>query len=181
MTCVVGYVDKNSKVYLGADSAGVAGLEIRIRKDPKVFTVGNYIFGFSGSFRMGQILRYKMNIPECPDWDVEKFMATTFIDCIRKEFETSWADGKKNHGGQFLVGYQGRLWKIQGDYQVGWSDLPYDAIGCGEPYALGALYNLHCLDPKDQTFGPEKKIEMALSAAENFSGGVRAPFNFVSL
>ncbi len=130
---------------------------------------------------MGQVLRYKLNLPECEDWDVEKFMATTFVDTLRVEFERSWADGKKNSGGRFLVGYQGRLWEVSSDYQVGWSYKNYASIGCGEPFALGAMYNLQKVDPNDQMYKPEVKVQMALEAAENFSGGVRAPFNIVSI
>ena len=36
MTCIVGYLDKKTKkVTIGGDSAGVAGLDITIRKDEK--------------------------------------------------------------------------------------------------------------------------------------------------
>lgn len=36
MTCIVGLKHENS-VWIGGDSAGVAGLSVTIRKDPKVF------------------------------------------------------------------------------------------------------------------------------------------------
>jgi hypothetical protein len=36
MTCIVGLVDKGD-VYIGGDSAGVAGLSLSIRADEKVF------------------------------------------------------------------------------------------------------------------------------------------------
>lgn len=46
MTCIVGYFDKKTKkVTIGGDSAGVSGLHITIRKDPKVFRVGEFIIG----------------------------------------------------------------------------------------------------------------------------------------
>jgi len=62
MTCIVGLVE-NGKVYIGGDSAGVAGLDITTRKDEKVFQKENMIFGFTSSFRMGQILRYSFKNP----------------------------------------------------------------------------------------------------------------------
>ena len=56
MTCIVGYLDKET-VYLGGDSAGTDGnYSQHIRKDKKVFQNGPFIFGFTSSFRMGQIL-----------------------------------------------------------------------------------------------------------------------------
>jgi ATP-dependent protease HslVU (ClpYQ) peptidase subunit len=59
MTCVIGYVDKKTKdIFIGADSSAALGDEIFKRSDEKVFVSGPMIFGFAGSFRMGQILRY---------------------------------------------------------------------------------------------------------------------------
>ena len=62
MTCIVGVVD-NGKVYMGGDSAGVGGLCIETRKQPKVFRNGDFLIGYTDSFRMGQLLQYKMSPP----------------------------------------------------------------------------------------------------------------------
>ena len=65
MTCIVGYLDKKTKkVTIGGDSAGVAGLDITIRKDEKVFKVDNFIIGCTSSFRMIQLLRFSFKPPE---------------------------------------------------------------------------------------------------------------------
>jgi ATP-dependent protease HslVU (ClpYQ) peptidase subunit len=76
-------------------------------------------------------------------------------------------------GGVFLVGYAGRLFKIEGDYQVAETSDGYFACGCGESYALGALYATKKLKPRD-------RIRIALQAAESHSSGVRAPFHIES-
>jgi hypothetical protein len=55
MTCIVGIVE-NGKVYMGGDAAGVNGYSVRVRKDPKLFKVGEFLFGYTSSFRMGQLL-----------------------------------------------------------------------------------------------------------------------------
>ena len=47
MTCIIGLVE-NSKVYIGGDSAGVAGYGLSVRADEKVFKKGDFIFGFWG-------------------------------------------------------------------------------------------------------------------------------------
>lgn len=51
MTCIVGLAH-GGKVYLGADSAGLAGDELTPRRDPKVFRVGEFVFGY-GSLARG--------------------------------------------------------------------------------------------------------------------------------
>ncbi len=175
MTCIVGIVHKN-KVYIGGDSAGVAGLDVIIRADSKVFTNKDFVFGFTSSFRMGQLLRYSFVPPAHKEHqDVYEYMVTKFVNQVRKCFHAG-GYGKKNNevesGGTFLVGYSGRLFSIQNDYQVAESSLPYDAVGCGQSYALGSLFATKLKEPK-------ARIRLALSAAEQFSGGVRGPFRIV--
>lgn len=86
MTVIVGLVNKGD-VYIGGDSAGVAGLDITIRADEKVFTNGPFLMGFTTSFRMGQLLRYKFDPPkQTVNTDDMKYMVTDFIDATRKCF-----------------------------------------------------------------------------------------------
>ena len=108
MTCIVGIVDKD-EVIIGGDSAGVAGLNITIRKDTKVFKNGPFIMGFTSSFRMGQLLmssKFKPSKQKARQSDYD-YMITDFIDCIRKLFKTSGyltIHNNEEAGGTFLVG-----------------------------------------------------------------------------
>ena len=176
MTCIVGLVD-GGKVYIGGDSAGVAGLDIYGRADQKVFKVGDFIMGFTTSFRMGQLLRYSFIPPKRhTENNIYKFMVTDFIDAVRKCLKDGGFAKKENdveRGGVFLVGYAGRLFKVEGDYQVGETILQFDSCGCGESFALGSLYTTKT--QKD----PIKRINVALEAAQEFSAGVREPFNII--
>lgn len=82
MTCIVGWVEEG-QVWIGGDSAGVAKLDLRVRKDEKVFVSGEYVMGFTSSFRMGQLLRYTLKGAVCPaKQDRHAFMSTVFIDRI---------------------------------------------------------------------------------------------------
>ena len=51
MTCIVGLVE-NGVVYIGGDSSGVGGWNLMLRKDRKVFRVGEALLGFTSSFRL---------------------------------------------------------------------------------------------------------------------------------
>lgn len=178
MTCIVGLVH-NKNVYIGGDSAGVAGLQLALRADKKVFHNGPFLIGFSSSFRMGQLLRHAFDPPKRhPEVDIEKYMSTTFIDAVRRCFKDGGylkKDNEEEKGGFFLVGFEGRLFNIQSDYQVGESLHGYDACGCGEDVALGSLETT-----KHLKMQPGERLLTALKAAEVHSAGVRAPFNFVS-
>ena len=174
MTCIVGFIDKeNNKVIVGADSAGASGLDITVRKDEKVFKNGDFIIGCTSSFRMIQLLRFSFKPPRIYDKEIYEYMCTDFINSVRECFEKGGYLQKFEHGdekgGIFLVAYKNRLFKIESDFQVGEALQGYDACGCGETYALGSIYSTSKTDP-------EKIVIDALKCAENFSGGVRAPF-----
>src|SRR5262245_34038271 len=107
MTCIVGFVEGRS-VWIGGDSAGVGGYDLTVRADEKVCRNGPMLFWFTSSFRMGQLLRYGLTVPErFPSMDVDKFMVTTFVDAVRECLKGhGWAEkrNEQERGGCFLVG-----------------------------------------------------------------------------
>lgn len=174
MTCIVGLCQDNH-VYVGGDSAGVANWSITVRADTKVFKNGLFILGFTDSFRMGQLLRYSLISPPITG-DIYAYMVTVWIDAVRKCLKDGGYAQKKDEcesGGQFLVGIHGKLFKIDSDYQVGESTIPYTAIGCGADLALGAMAVTAHLPPIE-------RLTKALQTAEQHSAGVRGPFSFVT-
>lgn len=183
MTCIAAIV-KNNKVYMGGDSAGTTGGLLVIRKDPKVFKVDEFLIGFTDSFRMGQLLRYKFDPPTLHnDVDLYRYMCTGFIDSLRCCLkENGFAETKNGIelGGCFLVGVKGRLFNIQSDYQVGESLSGYDSIGCGSEYALGALNTMEQLNTIKSLISPEEMISIALNTAAKFSPYVSEPFIILS-
>lgn len=176
MTCIVGLVDKG-RVWLGGDSAGVSGLDLMVRSDPKVFRNGAFLFGFTSSFRMGNLLQHSLTPPRHhPDDDVFKFMVTDFVNAVRACLGTGGFARKDNNvewGGTFLVGFAGRLFTIYDDFQVGENLTGFGACGCGESFALGALYASNGKDPRG-------RVKLALEAAAEFSAGVRGPFTILN-
>lgn len=175
MTCIVG-IKGPKGVIIGGDSAGSAGHFTHSRKDPKVFKTGEFLMGFTSSFRMGQLLNCSLSVSEqTSKQDDYNFMVTTFIDAVRDclkdgGYATTKNDGEK--GGCFLVGYKGELYQIDNDYQVGICADDYTAVGCGDELALGALYILNGLNNGLQ----HEDVTKALEAAAKFSGYVSAPF-----
>jgi ATP-dependent protease HslVU (ClpYQ) peptidase subunit len=173
MTCIVGFA-QHGRVYIGGDSAGVAGYQIQIRADEKVFHNGPFLMGFTTSFRMGQLLRYDFKPPEHPEgMDDMKFMVSVFIPevkkCLKDGCFQKTKDGQ-DHGGSFLVGYRGALYEIDDDYQVGKLSDNIASVGCGANVALGAMYALdhyHC---------PIARIRRSLEITTHLNSGVRPPF-----
>lgn len=176
MTAIVALIDQKKNVWVGGDSAGVSGQFINQRKDPKVFIKDGFIFGFTSSFRMGQILHYRFTPPERKNQSVETYMNTDFIEAVRGCFKQySFGDNDTKKGGQFIVGYAGEIFLVDSDFQIGLLYDKYASVGAGYISCLGALY---AIEKSELQFmmEPAEKITLALRAAEKHNTGVCGPF-----
>ena len=177
MTCIAAIAEKG-KVYIGADSAGVSDYNLTIRADEKIFINGPCLFGFTSSFRMGQLLRYQLKVPTKPnDMNEKIFINTIFIEAIRKCLKDGgYSQIKENRetGGTFIVGHKGKIYQIEEDFQIVESVESFAACGCGHAYAKAVLYITKKISPKE-------RIRKALQTAEYFSAGVRKPFRILSI
>lgn len=178
MTCIVG-ISNGKSVWMGGDSLGADSSFLRVvRSDKKVFINGEYLIGFTTSFRMGDILKWTFKPPKIPknEKNLEKFMATSFIDNVINCFDKhGFAKNNSNRkeGGEFLVGVRGVLFHIHGDYQVGIPSRGYSACGCGADLALGSLYTSAIVASSSD---PESHLTLALEAAAMGSAGVSPPW-----
>ena len=183
MTCIVAVTD-GKKIVMGGDSAGVSGYSLTIRKDKKVFkrkdeSGTEWLFGFTTSFRMGELVQFELELPEITPEDKQylyRFMVMQFIPSLRKCLkEGGWATIDKNieRGGTFIVALLGEIFVIGSDYQVGESLDLFDAVGCGEDIAKGSLYTSQKLKSL------KRRALLALEAAQRLSAGVREPFNII--
>lgn len=182
MTCIVGIIDyQNQKIIMAGDSAGVRSSDIFYRKDPKVFQNGEYILGFTSSFRMGQILQYEVYLPPMSEdcHDVFEHMVTIVIPIIRKSFHENGYLTKYNdqeYGGEFLIGYRDRLFLVDTDFQIGESLQNFHSCGSGQQLALGSFHTTQKLN-----LDARVRCELALDSASYYSSECSPPYNFVSL
>lgn len=172
MTIIVA-LKHDGDVYMGCDSAGSRGIEIRARKDSKVAIRQGYIIGFTDSFRMGQILHYEMDYPKPPKTGHFKFMVKRVIPKLRECFGnngfTSVYHQNKEVGGEFLIGVAGNIYHIFSDFQVGEMRENYTACGCGDQFALGSLASTEGMEPR-------ARVLKALKVAGEYSNGIRPPY-----
>jgi hypothetical protein len=191
MTCIVGFLHKDT-VYLAGDSAGTDDdFSQHIRKDPKVFQNGPFIFGFTSSFRMGQILMSSKFKPwkQKSDQSDYDYMITDFVDALREAFKESGYLQKREEGdevgGTFLVGYKGQLYYVEDDFQIGIVYDPYLSVGCGRDLALGSLFTqTKGWELKEDEWNEDNITDMlilSLDAASHFSAGCKPPYNIISI
>jgi ATP-dependent protease HslVU (ClpYQ) peptidase subunit len=180
MTCIVGCED-DGKVYLGGDSIAISDdYQACVITDAKVFIVGEIAFGFAGSFRVGQLIRYGLQIPAHAKGKSDmEYLVIDVIDAIRALLTDKGAMKKENeeeeHPAEFLAGYRGHLYYIDSDFHVGRIKDGYCALGVGAAYALGSMFST------EKITDPKERINIALSSAVKWSAAVRPPFTIVVL
>lgn len=187
MTCIVGFVDKNYRTcYMAGDHIGTDGYSKLNYNNQKVFKNGEFLIGYTTSFRMGQLLQYKWKAPtrnKTTKDDLEYLVnqvVPSFIKLFRdngflsSESEATARDSKTNttsgaiSGGQFLIGYRGRLYTVQSDFAVLEEARGYAACGCGQEYALGAISALDGLAESELIPPPGKeRMELIFHAVED--------------
>jgi len=175
MTCIIGYKGSDGSVFIGGDSDGTdAWFNQTVRADPKVFRVGEFLIGFTDSFRMGQLLMFNLKPPAIKHKDVYKYMVTEFVEEVRRCFKEGGFNRNKEGrdiGGDFLVAVRGRLFRVESDFQVGESNDNYIAAGSGESFAMGVLFA-----KENSKEAPRKQIKKALEAASHFNAAVCSPY-----
>mgnify|MGYP001574858382 CR=1 FL=1 len=198
MTCVVALRDVAGRIVMGCDSAGVGSwYSLQNRSDRKIYRNGPCLFGFTSSFRMGQLLGYSLEVPKFYEADfpglpldaaLQKFMVTKFVDAVRNCLKAGGYAAKDKEvetAGTFLVAFRGEIFQVCDDYQVSRHLENYAAVGCGFDLALGSLFTSDGWPAGslggNSTDEALTRVKLALAAAANFSAGVRGPFHFEEL
>lgn len=173
MTCIVGLV-KDGNVWLGGDSAATDGhLNRTIIKDPKVFLKGEVGFGVCGSPKVLDVLAHGIELPVQSGGDDRSFLVSVLVPAIREGLqkldavtkdeneERHPSEGNREliYNGEMLIAYRGKLYKMQGNFQLIQSAEGYDTTGSGGTLAKGSLRSTkHITNPK-------KRILQALEAS----------------
>jgi hypothetical protein len=175
MTCIVG-IEHEGGALLAADSMTSDHYSADVSTVSKLFRVGEYVFGFTSSWRMGDLLRYHLVLPPVPSRQLHRHVAARVIPIVRSCFKdggfSTTKEGAEN-GGSFLIAVRGHVYRVSDDYQVARSAWGYDAVGSGKVAAVGSL----CGSGGDE---PRGRAIAALTAAERHTAHVRRPWRFMS-
>ena len=152
MTVIIGRED-NGKVYMGGDSIASDGYCKLIVASPKVSKMGEFIIGYTTSFRMGQLLQYELVVRKQNENETnEAYLVTVFVTAVRELFAAhgySKIDNNRHEGGAALVGYRGELYTLESDYQISRWASSVATLGAGGQYALGAMAALRNHKPEE--------------------------------
>ena len=113
------------------------------------------------------------------------WMVTQFVPWMLELLKAGkWATEDKGRVevGQFLIANDNRLFMVHTDGQV--IDVPlFEACGCGEQFARGAMIALHPKVEHHKVLDREaaqRLLTHALMAANYWSAGVREPFHYMT-
>jgi ATP-dependent protease HslVU (ClpYQ) peptidase subunit len=175
VTVVVG-VRGHKGVILAADSAGTAwgGAQYQ-RKDAKTFALSDTVaIAYCGSYRLGQLLRYNLDLPDLPlGKDEHEWAVKDFVPAIRKTlkdggFLTITEGVEELSNSAFLLAVRHRLFAVDEDMQVAEDERPFVADGSGGTVALGHLHAL--LGDTYESIDDTRLLNIARAAVATASG-----------
>lgn len=178
---------------MGGDAAAVNEYHaVEIYSKSKVFERYSdnrkikWLFGFAGSFRVGQIIKYKLLLPSLlkhPKKDIEEILVCSFVDTIRKCLKKAGAlqenDGvdQMASDASILIGVKGKLIIIDEEFQVIPLEKHYASIGIGGDYAMGSLCSSN---QYDANMDPVRRCVLALDASHAHNAGIQKPFTIIT-
>jgi ATP-dependent protease HslVU (ClpYQ) peptidase subunit len=170
MTCIVG-VEHSNKVYIAGDLQGTGYNEKIHHLASKVFKIGNLVFGYTSSYRFGQLIEANLTDPYVPEGDqIYLWLIRKVIPEIRDILVK--ADEK---GGNALIGVKNELYELQSDYSILRSTRKYNAVGSGEDYAVGSIHQALKEAPLNE-WEPRSLLKCAIETAHEFSPSVGKKF-----
>lgn len=145
MTLIVGIdlsIGKNKYLYMAGDKCGSNGFTKDLFIKPKIFKRDKYAFGYTSSFRMGQILEYAKISKDLPDWGEEENVYTSFVDWAKSAMKSGGYLKEENgvaEGGEFIF-YNGKiLFEVQDDFSLLVPEDGLLAVGSGEYHAKAIM------------------------------------------
>jgi ATP-dependent protease HslVU (ClpYQ) peptidase subunit len=168
MTCIVG-IAHEGKVYMGGERGVSDENTIMSMSVPKIHTRGDWVFGYSDSVAIGQLLDF-IALPPAGK-NPYTTLRLNIVEEYKKAIE-SYSIVSPEHSADILIGAQGRLFEFSTtDFSV--IEIGEGSVGSGHQIALGSLYTTRTW--KDQ----EKRIKVAIEAAIEFSTGCAKPIDFL--
>lgn len=182
MTCIAGAV-KDGEVCIGGDGVSLHNDScVRLSAGGKVFHVGEFLIGASGTLRTQQIAQHLFEPPPVQG-DLLSYMVKHFVPVLREAMKDLGGEIKTEEDGyemnaRYLVAVRGRLFEVDSGYAVLESRLPYAAVGKADQEALAGMFTAYSMDG-DIT--AEEIVRRGLLAAAEFDTGIRPPFTVMSL
>ena len=170
MTVIVG-ITNGTNVYIGGDRGVSDDETILSLSRPKVHINNGWVFGYSGSLGIGQLMEF-IDMPDAGE-DPYKTLRMDVVSSMRNAIDLYGVSNAETTS-EFIIGTQGRLFEMN---TVDWSvaEVNETALGSGSPLALGSLYTT-----KDFPATPEFRINLAIESAIKYSPSCQGGIDILS-
>lgn len=163
MTIIVGYVDEDGDVWLGADSRRTSGRQYIYQDSaPKIIKAGPWLIGLAGSSMMSRLLELRA---EAISGFLEPGPIGDLVVMLAKEFgfkPEEEAGGPPLWGSSLIIASIDGLWEMSSSGMVWKCDSGFCAIGSGSPQSEGAAY---ALKVSELRISGEDVVRVCLEAA----------------
>lgn len=181
MTCIAGAI-KSGELYIGGDTVSISRQDnVRVGARSKVFPLGEFLIGSSGTVRTQQIVQYLFEPPKV-DGDLVAYMVKYFAAALRTAMKEEGGEvtdnGTPEMDARLLVGVRGRLFTVDSGYGVFEARANYAAVGCADQEALAAMFVANKIA---KTANAEEIVRLGLLAAAEFDSNIREPFTVLKL
>lgn len=178
MTCIIGMCLGGS-VYVAADRMASNGFTKFLVDRPKVFRKGDFVIGYTTSFKMGQLLEFEWNPPArlVSDTD-EEFIYCKVVksfEMLFKSLDHGSKSGSHYETGEFLFAYQGKLYKHHPQGFITSSEAM--ACGAGEYHAVAIIDTLLT----HTELSPSEMFRETMRRVSRYVEGVSEDFDYCCL
>lgn len=185
MTAIVGLVDAGH-AWIAGDTGCFRGWSRHtIGGTGKIFRNKECVIGLAGRAVDAQLIEHVLVPPAVEDLELKQWAITEFVPALREVLKDNGRlevkNGIERGDSLFMLGIRDRLFQVGEDFYVSERVHGFDAVGCGEEYALGSLH-ANTLSENGTAVVPPAitRLENALQAAAYFSAGVHPPFTYAS-
>jgi len=176
MTCIIG-LEHKGKAYIGADSLGSDGWRKATYDTPKLFKKYGMVFGYTTSYRFGQIIQHHMREIITKNNTSYDYLVAHIVPEIRrclKEHGAAKIKDSVDFGGNCIIGLAGKIYELQNDFSIIKPTNGISCVGSGEQVAMGAVLAL-------DKMRPEARIKKALSITSDSIASVGGTFTVMGV
>jgi len=183
MSCIIGKVDENGRVYMIADSCGISENFVISCSTKKIVEKKDMLIGVTGSFRVLQLIRYNFTLPKHKKnlTSIEylnKCFVPKFREVLAENGCLSEDRGIESFEATLLIGYRGELFIIESDFQVRKSIYNYEAIGAGRDVAYPLLFFVDLLynNKNLKQLSTRESLIFIMKSISKFFTSIEEPF-----
>lgn len=139
MTCIVAMECQDGNAIIAGDYCASNGFTYYAVEQPKIFRHSGMIFGYTSTFRFGQIIEHSLDDNRLyPPEDASKtyeWLVRVFIPKLK----TTLSKEDYSSGGNAIVVVNGQVWEIQNDFSVIRNSAGIASVGSGVYHATAIM------------------------------------------